>query len=116
MTFVHELTLASAIKKNKCFSQPYLYGCSFDLWSRDVSSRSYVLLLVLLAYVLPLSVIARSYSRLVFLFKSSNKDIVELVNSDIEDLLIQVWIVFCLMSLFEGAIVVTHSASQSLSQ
>ena len=77
------------IEKNHYF-QAYLYACSINFMSKDLSSRCYTLLLVLLGYVLPLVVIVRSYTKIVVFFKRSNQEIENLVNSDIVDLLIQV--------------------------
>ncbi len=51
------------------FIQAFMLGCTFDLWSPPWSSRSYVLLLVLLAWAAPLALVTSSYLGIVGLVK-----------------------------------------------
>ena len=44
-------------------TQAYMFGCTFDTWSRSSSSCAYVVVVCLLGYLLPLLVIHHSYSR-----------------------------------------------------
>jgi hypothetical protein len=43
-----------------------LFGCSFDTWSREPRDQSYVYTLIILAYLLPLSIIVYCYTKIYF--------------------------------------------------
>jgi len=56
---------------NHYLSEPYLLGCSFDSWDKSYNSRSYVIILTLLAWFVPLSIIASGYIRIIYSVKSN---------------------------------------------
>ena len=57
-------------------SKAYMFGCSFDTWSKDLTSRSFVLLLCTIGYLIPLCIISYSSFSIVMFFKKNNKDVV----------------------------------------
>ena len=53
----------------------YMFACSFDTWTRDLTSLSFVLIVWSLGFLLPLTVIIHSYISIVKFFKRCNSEL-----------------------------------------
>ena len=50
--------------------QTYLIGCSFDAFTPSLSSRSYIVMLILVAWLLPLFLLFSSYAAIFWTVRS----------------------------------------------
>ena len=60
--------------------QAYFLGCTFDSFSTSWKDRSYVIILLIIAWLIPMLLIVRSHINILYLIKNSDVNIV-LVNS-----------------------------------
>ena len=60
--------------------QAYFLGCTFDSFSTSWKDRSYVIILLIIAWFIPMLLIVRSHINILYLIKNSDVNIV-LVNS-----------------------------------
>ena len=65
------------------YLQAYMFACTFDTWTRDLNSLSFVLIVWSLGFLLPLTVIIHSYISIVKFFKRCNSELLalQIINS-----------------------------------
>ena len=56
--------------------QAYFLGCTFDSFSTSLKDRSYVIILLIIAWFIPMLLIVRSHINILYLIKNSDVNIV----------------------------------------
>ena len=56
--------------------QAYFLGCTFDSFSPSLKDRSYVIILLIIAWFIPMLLIVRSHINILYLIKNSDVNIV----------------------------------------
>ena len=56
--------------------QAYFLGCTFDSFSTSWKDRSYVIILLIIAWLIPMLLIVRSHINILYLIKNSDVNIV----------------------------------------
>ena len=64
-------SLAPLLGWNKYNAEAYLLGCSFDAFESSWDSRSYILVLIVLAWIAPITIIGYCYLRIIQNVKSN---------------------------------------------
>ena len=54
-----------AIEIATFYFQAYILGCSYDSFSTDWNDRSYIIILILLAWIMPLSLVGFCYFQII---------------------------------------------------
>ena len=62
--------------------QAYFLGCTFDSFSTSWNDRSYVIILLIIAWFIPMLLIVRSHINILYLIKNSDVNIVLVSSSN----------------------------------